>query len=324
VKSADLLIDCICAERSLDIVSCLVRELGADVNRARLTDGATPLFIAAHIGNLAFVQCLVTQLGAYVDKAAPDGATPLIIAAQMGHLVVVRYLAKELGADVNQGSNSGCTPLYAAAENGYLEIVPCLVRELDADVNQAENDGATPLFIAAQNDHLAVVRLLVAELGADVDQGMPDGTAPLHIAAKKGHLAIVRCLVKELGADVNCKALSDRVTPLMIAAAFEHEGMVTFLIKYGANVQIVVPGYGTAADFSKSVGAVTEQTRYLVARTHCANPGCDGAGVKKCAGCLTIYYCKRECQLAHWPAHKAECRRSADVTAGKREIEPCI
>jgi hypothetical protein len=59
VKTADLLIYAILAEVSSDIIRCLVKELGGEVDGARLSDGATPLYAAAQIGSLALVQCLV-------------------------------------------------------------------------------------------------------------------------------------------------------------------------------------------------------------------------------------------------------------------------
>jgi ankyrin repeat protein len=348
VKNADLLVNAIFAEVSSDILRCLVKELGADVNGARLT---TPLCAAVLIGNLALVQCLVKELGAEVNQAGSNGATPLYAAAQIGNVGSVQFLVKELGADINKAMQKGFTPLYIAAENGHLAVVRLLVAEFGADVNQAANDGATPLCIAAQNGHLPVMRLLVEELGADVNkavhdgttplsfaaqqgdlsvvrclakelgadinQGSHDGITPLHIAVQKGYLAIVRCLVKECSADVN-KAMHNGVTPLMIAARFQHEDVSTFLIKYGANVQDSLHSFGTAADLSRKYAAGGRQTEYLEARTHCANTGCDGAGVKKCAGCLKVYYCARECQLAHWLAHKAECRQRADKMASKK------
>jgi hypothetical protein len=128
-------------------------------------------------------------------------------------------------------------------------------------------------------------------------------------------LAIVRCLIKVLGADVK-KVGPDGATPLMAAATYKHEDVVAFLVKYGAAVQFEAPSFGTAAELSRRAGAPAEQTQYLGDRTHCAKPGCDGEGAKMCAGCWKVYYCARDCQLAHWLAHKAECRRSTGMTAG--------
>jgi hypothetical protein len=54
VKKADILIDCIFDEMNFDILRCLVKELGADAAGARLTDGATPIFIAAQLGNCGY------------------------------------------------------------------------------------------------------------------------------------------------------------------------------------------------------------------------------------------------------------------------------
>jgi hypothetical protein len=222
-------------------------------------------------------------------------------AANAASVEVLRCLVQDLGADVNGANQDGATPLYIAAERGHLAVVRCLVKELGADVNQAANDGATPLYFAAAKGYLAVALLLVEELGADVNQGTRDGATPLFIAAQEGHLARVRCLVKKLGADVN-RTRHNGITPLMVAVSAKQDDVVAFLLKYGANPQLSSPKYGTAADVSKSLGASVEQTEYLEARTHCAMPGCSGAGAKKCAGCLKVYYCKRECQLMHWAA----------------------
>jgi ankyrin repeat protein len=112
-------------------------------------------------------------------------------------------------------------------------------------------------------------------------------------------------MVKELGADVN-KARHDGRTPLMVAANNTHDKIVAFLLKYGANAQASASVFGTAANISKQTGAPAEQTAYLEAITHCANTGCSGAGLKKCAGCLMVFYCARPCQLAH----KAVCKET--------------
>jgi ankyrin repeat protein len=262
----------------LDLVRFLVEELGADVND-RGPMGFTPLYAAAERGHIAIVVCLVKELGAHVDLAAEDGATPLHHAAQVVHLTVVRILVKELDADVNFRTLKGSTALYAAAQNGHLDVVICLVKEL----------------------------------GANADIAMLNGTTPLHMAAfYDGHLDVVQFLVDELGADVNRVAHNGR-TALGFASAGNHKSIAAYLIKKGADPQASEHKYGTAADISRIVGAPAEQTAYLEAKMHCSYPSCSGGGIKKCTGCKQERYCGERCQLAHWPAHKADCKRWSAV-----------
>jgi ankyrin repeat protein len=77
------------------------------------------------------------------------------------------------------------------------------------------------------------------------------------------------------------KAAHDRRTPLVLASYGKHAAVVVWLLKHGADAQ-ASSKFGTAAEISKRSGAPAEQTAYLEARTHCANNGCDGAGLKKC------------------------------------------
>jgi ankyrin repeat protein len=157
-----------------------------------------------------------------------------------------------------------------------------------------------------------MVLYLVKEVGADVNKANHEGTTPLYIAADEGDLALVQCLVKELKADVNQASLNGS-TPLMIAASKKYAGIVRWLVKAGADTQATIAARDgspcTAATVSKHFGASAEQTAYLEAKTHCSHPGCSGAGIMKCTGCRQARYCGKACQLAHWKAHKADCRR---------------
>jgi hypothetical protein len=132
--------------------------------------------------NIAAVRCLVKDLGADVNRTDDDGFTPLNIAAQLANLNTIRCFVKELGADVDRVSKGGITALHIAAQEGYLAVVLCLVKELGADVNQASHNGCTPLYMAAQYRHPAVMVCLVKELGADVDRGDLGGCTPLYFA----------------------------------------------------------------------------------------------------------------------------------------------
>jgi ankyrin repeat protein len=231
-------------------------------------------------------------------------------AAAYGLLEVTRFLVSDLGADVNQADDDDNTPLYAAAQMGNVAVARCLLTEFGADVNLANQKGATPLYLAAQKGHVAVVRCLAIEFGADVTASIRDGATALQIASQNGHLAVMRCLIEEHGADVNHADMNGR-TPLMEAARKMHKKIIAYLLKHGADPQISAPTYGTAVDVSKNFGTSEEQTKYLEAKTHCSNPGCAGSGIKKCTGCKQVRYCGQQCQLAHWPAHKADCKDAA-------------
>jgi ankyrin repeat protein len=200
-----------------------------------------------------------------------------------------------------------------------LDAARCLINECGADVNQANKYGFTPLYRAAQEGQVELVLTLAKELGANVNQAAHDGSTPLHVAAERGNLDVVRALVKQLGADVNTSDELGR-TPLMMASYGQHEKVIRWLIKNGADAQASHQEHGTAADYSRYYAAPVEQTAYLEARAHCANPGCSGAGLKKCSGCLEVYFCGPACIRAHWPVHKTECRRqSAEAKARGEE-----
>jgi hypothetical protein len=95
----------------------------------------------------------------------------------------------------------------------------------------------------------------------------------------------------------------------MVASLGKHEKVIRFLTRHGADPQATQQHLGTAADISRAYGAPDEQTAYLEAKAHCSKPGCDGAGLRKRQRCKQARYCGVERGLAHWPQHKAECKR---------------
>jgi hypothetical protein len=108
------------------MVRFLVRELGAYVDQS---PEASPLLQLHAIVNcdVEMLRCLVRELGANVNYAAhDDGDTALPVAVGMGDLDMVRFLVKELGADVNQARHGGVMPLMAA--NG-IEMARWLLKK---------------------------------------------------------------------------------------------------------------------------------------------------------------------------------------------------
>ena len=60
---------------------------------------------------------------------------------------------------------------------------------------------------------------------------------------------------------------------------------------------------------------------------HCAHCGKElfntlGSTDKRCGSCARVGYCGKECQRAHWPAHKAACAAATveRVHAGEGEL----
>nr|CAB3493696.1 unnamed protein product [Digitaria exilis] len=135
--------------------------------KARLADvcvgGQGPLQAAARMGRLDVVDCMVKELGFDINVGSSEtGVTALHAAALDGKLDTVRYLLDN-GADPNKKDEPGEVPLHCAAKYGTplvatlhatsdglaesiaLKCVKLLV-EAHADVNSVDPD--TPLVVA--------------------------------------------------------------------------------------------------------------------------------------------------------------------------------
>ena len=88
-----------------------------------------------------------------------DGSTPLYIAAAKGHLTVVTKLIAA-GALVNKAKTTdGCTSLWKAASKGHTAIVSKLLQH-GADKSIRGIQNRTPLEAAQLDNHAAIVALL--------------------------------------------------------------------------------------------------------------------------------------------------------------------
>jgi len=96
----------------------------ADPNARRGIDAATPLMIAAQLGDVTLVQAIL-DAGAELEARDTSGATSLALAASNGQVDAATVLL-HAGADPDAPTFTGWRPLHAAALTGHPEVVAVL------------------------------------------------------------------------------------------------------------------------------------------------------------------------------------------------------
>eukprot|EP00123_Amoebidium_parasiticum_P015180 comp22824_c0_seq1/m.35871 comp22824_c0_seq1/g.35871 ORF comp22824_c0_seq1/g.35871 comp22824_c0_seq1/m.35871 type:complete len:261 (-) comp22824_c0_seq1:552-1334(-) len=74
-------------------------------------------------------------------------------------------------------------------------------------------------------------------------------------------------------------------------------------------------------DMESEVGALVRKCGSEVCGEYCVvvEGECGGDAFKRCSGCHTVWYCEKECQLAHWSKHKSVCKRLKDMVVAGNE-----
>lgn len=241
----------------------------------------TPLYRAASEGHASVVKILLDE-GA--DWTATDcNYFPLNAAASRGHFDAVQLLL-QIGAHRDYHNYTGGTPLFLAARNGHEGVVRLLL-QAHADM-EIDFEEKTPLFVAAENGHTNVVERLL-EAGACIDR-LCENTTALYVAAERGHGPIVDLLLKA-GAQGNkcsfvdlqsddpvlfCKGITSltySTTPLYIAAAHGHKGIVESLLNANASRNCFCVGVGICQEGEKKATEKFGETTALdiaVSRGH--------------------------------------------------------
>ena len=126
-----------------------------------LSTGATPLLLAAKVGDLDAIKLLL-KYKPIIDLPNAMGVTPLMAAAGLGHsfnptrgrfktdeqAAESVKLLQEAGATINGHDRSGMTALHSAAEHGWNDTVKVLVAD-GADLQPKDVKGLTPIDHAA-------------------------------------------------------------------------------------------------------------------------------------------------------------------------------
>jgi ankyrin repeat protein len=230
-----------------DVARHLLLRLHANPNFCSLDGMWTPVHVAAQTGSVEIIKMLLSANGA-PDAKMTNGSTPLYLAAGRGHMGVLHALFSSTEA-INPApvTNDGITPLYAAAENGHEDAVALLFAKA-AVVEPTAKLKRLPIHAAALNGHSPIVtRLLSPDSVAARD--IHERT-PLHLAASNGNLDIVKTLCEYGAKQVACPFEIDAmgrdlgidqslapyycVTPLCVAVTYGHLDVVKYLVNAGA------------------------------------------------------------------------------------------
>ena len=219
--------------------------------------------------------------------------------------------------------SGGFTPLLYAARENCLGCVDVLVRN-SADINLPDPDGVSPLLVAIMNANWDLAKQLILA-GADVNEWDMYGEAPLFTAiglrnqVSGGHasidplnqtdgITIVRMLL-EHGANPNMQLFfrpanvrgstnTRGSTPLIRAATNADLEVMNLLLKYGADVNLIMADRQTATMAALAGRASEPQALEMIRLLHEAGAELNGIALvnhrEESRGGTALHYAVRK------------------------------
>ena len=191
---------------------------------------------------------IVRNLLAKGAKVQAHGTTAAHFAAEYGHQDILRML---LQTTVNNGFIDIGDRSTISIDIGDRSTLSTLIWGLDREME-------SPLHKAAKNGHSAVITELHScwfhwpdKTSANINKNNGDGYTPLNLAARGGHLGVLEFLIKH-GARVNLAEYKFGWTALHLAAARGHEAVVQSLLENGADPAARAKDGATALELAVS------------------------------------------------------------------------
>jgi hypothetical protein len=262
------------------------------------------------VGNAAEAEVSLRRLHAVMTRLA--GATDpraLLIASQIGAMasnrgrfaeaegtlrLALAGLVEKLGPDAK--STMGCANSLAVClmrqhKDSEAEVV---LRDLVA--RQRRVLGRDDELTLASEQNLAVVISDAPGRRREAEAMLEETLARLTRVFGAGH-ANTRVAADSL-AHCRDEAVGTRVLVQDLTQRPQHNGKAGRVASYDA----------ATGRYAVEIDGATVLMRPANTRPACARDGCVKPDTLTCSGCGRVGYCSKECQRAHWKAHKPACR----------------
>ena len=193
----------------------------------------TPLRLAVIAKRVEFIKYLLSQ-GADHTITDGNGSTVLHIAAHMGTVDVVQCLL-DAGCSLSAVNEDSFTPFCSAALCGSLPIITAMIKSPQFNISNVKLELAMQIIVA--ENHFHVISTLV-RLGVNVStvhSSVEDSFPLLHIASFCGNLSTVTKLL-DYKADVLLTDGSIQLTALHVAAWSGATDIIRPLISAGLSI----------------------------------------------------------------------------------------
>lgn len=235
----------------LDIVELLIKR-GADVNM-KGRSVTTPLHWAASGNKIKTMELLIAN-GADVNAQNKYKSTPLSNACAGDKFDAVELLIKH-GAKVNVVDKFKATPMHYAAKKSPKMLN--LIINNGANIHGTDENKTQPIHWVSNAENAKILIQHGAKLNAEDEYGY----LPIHYAAKEGHPDIIKVLIAN-GAKVDVFNKNNygfvdssiKLTPLLLACAYEKDQAAKALVKAGADVNLTIDGQWTPLHYAYSDG----------------------------------------------------------------------